>query len=65
MVGIDFGYCNPTCFQTRGPKVEKWACLFVQLCMYVASWLFFWFWGAMKIFTVTKEGLKGSQIPMG
>jgi hypothetical protein len=21
-VGIDFGYCNPTCFQTRGPKAH-------------------------------------------
>jgi hypothetical protein len=23
-VGIDLGYCNPTRFQTRGPKVQKW-----------------------------------------
>jgi len=24
MDGIDLRYCNPTCFQTRGPKVQKW-----------------------------------------
>jgi hypothetical protein len=23
-VSIDFGFCNPTRFQTRGPKVQKW-----------------------------------------
>jgi hypothetical protein len=24
MDGIDLRYCNPSCFQTRGPKVQKW-----------------------------------------
>ena len=23
-VGIGMGYCNSTCFQTRGPTVQKW-----------------------------------------
>ena len=25
---IDFGYCGPRRFQTRGPKVQKWMFLF-------------------------------------
>jgi hypothetical protein len=27
MDGIDLRYCNPSCFQTRGPKVQKWMIL--------------------------------------
>jgi hypothetical protein len=39
-VGIDLGYCNPTRFQTRGPKVQKWMFL-----LFVHEVFFFnWFW---------------------
>jgi len=31
---------NSTCFQTRGPKVQKWMCLY----MYMKSIYFMWFW---------------------
>ena len=30
--GTDFGYCNSTCFHTRGPKVQIWMYIVSVIC---------------------------------
>ena len=41
LYNIGLGYCNPTHFQTGGPKEQKWI-FFCEL--YIESFFFIWFW---------------------
>jgi hypothetical protein len=45
LIDIDLGYCNLTCFQTRGPLVQKWMfLLFVHGELIFHLILILWFW---------------------